>query len=279
MPDNQIFEMKIGLPQRTDPNLQPQIDQVTRKLYADAAPTTVKIEADIFKLGTGFFVNESGLIATDAHVVQGATKFDVSTSAGEKFSAHLVAEDDINDLALLQIDEKTPAKSKAATFGNSSVSPDAPLWGLGHADGDDHLYIAPGYYQKMDTMRDIVALQPDNDPDKLNAKLSKLTPLERQDADEFLRRQLLNGRMNVVGGDSGGPVMDKNGKVIGVIDYSDGKSNSDFTPIEKLIDLMKNKAPKFNFVSKEQPDGDWILTDISRTDGAMREPFVDNFNK
>ena len=58
--------------------------------------------------GSGFFVSKSGLIATNAHVVDGAKKVEiyVTTDNGNiTYNAKLRLIDNINDVALLQIDD------------------------------------------------------------------------------------------------------------------------------------------------------------------------------
>ena len=103
-----------------------------------------------------------------------------------------------------------------------------------------------------------------------------MTPAELADAKADLARELFNARINVLGGDSGGPILDQQGRVVGINDFSDDKSDSDFTPVEKLIALMNETKPKFNFVHKPDKDGNLILTDITRRDGTVRPPFQDN---
>jgi S1-C subfamily serine protease/antitoxin component YwqK of YwqJK toxin-antitoxin module len=58
--------------------------------------------------GTGFFVTISGLITTNYHVVDGATSIGVSVLVGNEyreFKARVFKTDPINDLALLKIDD------------------------------------------------------------------------------------------------------------------------------------------------------------------------------
>ncbi|MFX7705336.1 hypothetical protein ABTJ74_20070, partial [Acinetobacter baumannii] len=61
MPDS-IHELKIGLPINKDAAQQPHVDKATRKLYADASPSIVKIDIDNGS-GSGFFINNKGQIA------------------------------------------------------------------------------------------------------------------------------------------------------------------------------------------------------------------------
>jgi hypothetical protein len=156
------------------------------------------------------------------------------------------------------------------------LKPDQSVWAFGHPEGWEPLYVAPGYFRKAETGQDV--LNAENDKVQAHAKtvLALLTPKEREEAYAELKKPMLNARVNIQHGSSGGPLLDAQGNVVGINDLSNLQSNSDFTPVETLIALMNEKTPKFNFTHKTI-DGVPTLTDISRTaSGDYRSPFVDN---
>ncbi|MFH0912062.1 MAG: trypsin-like peptidase domain-containing protein [Patescibacteria group bacterium] len=53
--------------------------------------------------GTGFVIKSNGLIATNRHVVSTQADYTVLTSDGKSYSAEVVAEDSLNDLAIVRI--------------------------------------------------------------------------------------------------------------------------------------------------------------------------------
>jgi Do/DeqQ family serine protease len=57
-------------------------------------------------LGSGVIIDAAGSIATNRHVVEGATEIKVVTSDGREFSAEKVLADDKSDLAILRIETK-----------------------------------------------------------------------------------------------------------------------------------------------------------------------------
>ncbi len=73
-------------------------------------------EVDPTAEGSGIIISEDGYIATNAHVVDGATSLKVLTSDGTSYEATLVGSDEVSDLAVLKIDA---AGLTAAEFGSA----------------------------------------------------------------------------------------------------------------------------------------------------------------
>jgi serine protease Do len=68
-------------------------------------------------LGSGFVISPDGLIVTNNHVIAGADSIVVQLTDGSKFAARIVGTDDKTDLAVLRIDAGHPLKS--VEFGDS----------------------------------------------------------------------------------------------------------------------------------------------------------------
>ena len=69
-------------------------------------------------LGSGFVLDKAGHVVTNYHVVRGANTIQVSFSNNERFKAKLVGVDPSTDIAALQVDVKARAL-KALPLGNS----------------------------------------------------------------------------------------------------------------------------------------------------------------
>jgi serine protease Do len=67
--------------------------------------------------GSGWIIDESGLIVTNNHVVEGAGSINVTLDDGRNFSAELVRTDTVSDLAVIKINAPD---LKAAKVGDSS---------------------------------------------------------------------------------------------------------------------------------------------------------------
>ncbi|MDO4459602.1 MAG: trypsin-like peptidase domain-containing protein [Clostridia bacterium] len=66
--------------------------------------------------GSGIIISSDGYIATNAHVVEGATSLKVVTSDGDVYEAELVGSDEVTDLAVIKIDAQD---LPAAEFGSA----------------------------------------------------------------------------------------------------------------------------------------------------------------
>ena len=73
-----------------------------------------------YSSGSGFIISEDGYIVTNSHVIDNSDGISISMQDGKKIEAILIGSDEKTDIALLKIDVKE--KLKFAKFGNSSKS-------------------------------------------------------------------------------------------------------------------------------------------------------------
>jgi S1-C subfamily serine protease len=111
---NEIYRRSApGVVQVTSTSVvAPQVDPFDP--FATPTPETQQL------LGSGFVVDKAGHIVTNYHVVQGAQKVDVSFSNNESLTAHIVGVDPSTDIAVLRV----TARSRALTplpLGNSDT--------------------------------------------------------------------------------------------------------------------------------------------------------------
>ena len=71
----------------------------------------------VTSLGSGFIIDPSGLIVTNNHVIEDADQISVTLNDGTILPAKLIGRDEKTDLALLRVKPKSPLPS--AHFGNS----------------------------------------------------------------------------------------------------------------------------------------------------------------
>jgi len=96
---------------------QQALDAYSRAImavYDSASPAVVAVlarhgrDAARGGVGSGFVFTPDGLILTNSHVVHDARELSVQVSQGATLSAHLIGDDPHTDLALLKVDPRTP---------------------------------------------------------------------------------------------------------------------------------------------------------------------------
>ncbi|MBX9685637.1 MAG: trypsin-like peptidase domain-containing protein, partial [Candidatus Obscuribacterales bacterium] len=250
----EIPVLKLGM-DIADPNEpQPQIDDLTRKLYEDCLPKTVQITTDK-GLGSGFFMDKDGRIGTAAHVILGSREQFAVASDGTRWKLQIEKIDDVNDAAILKAVAFKSGSRPVAEIGKSSdLKPDQPIFPIGHPGGLRPAYISPGYFRKSTTEQELFESQDPQAKDAIKDALTNLTPRELPDVQAALSRDLLHGAVHIRPGDSGGPMFDANGRVLGINDMitlpKDGSnipSDGFFVPAEKIKALYDSQDSKFDF--------------------------------
>lgn len=162
-------------------NLQNQFDLRTRVLEEVPQGT-----------GSGFLWDRSGHIVTNFHVVQGASRIAVTLIDGQTYEAKRVGEEPLKDLAVLKIDlldtnvtplGETLADSSQVMAGQKSIA-------IGNPFGLDHTL----------TVGSISAL---------GRSMASIVP-------NVTIRDMLQTDAAINPGNSGGPLLDSNGRLIGM---------------------------------------------------------------
>jgi putative serine protease PepD len=148
-------------------------------------PQTEKVQS----LGSGFVIDRQGDIVTNDHVVAGASGIRVGFGGGSTFPAKVVGADPSSDLAVVRVDASASALHPMAFASSSAVQPGDPVYAIGNPFGLDRTMTA-GIVSA--TGRDIQA------PNGLTIPNSIQTdaPINH--------------------GNSGGPLLDAAGRVVGV---------------------------------------------------------------
>src|SRR5262245_20185093 len=191
----------------------PQSGQTINGIYRAAAPgvvqvsttTTVTQQVDPFggffgfpdqqaqqiehALGSGFVIDKAGHIVTNYHVVAGATAVSVSFSDNESMRARIVGRDPSTDIAVLQVAAKSRALTPL-TFANSDrIQVGDPVVAIGNPFGLD----------RSVTAGIVSALQ---------------RPITAPNG--FTIDHVIQTDAALNHGNSGGPLLDAHGQVVGV---------------------------------------------------------------
>ncbi len=175
-------------------------------------------ETPVRGIGTGFFIRPDGLIATNGHVIEGATDITVQVGDDERvYRATLVGRDDPTDLALLKIDGQKPF----------------PVLPLGESErlevGEWVVAIGNPFGLSRSVTTGIVSFKGRRD----------VNPSGRPGYYDFIQTDAA-----INPGNSGGPLLDAHGAVIGInaaVNPS-GQGIGFAIPIEQLRDVAPQLA-------------------------------------
>ena len=144
--------------------------------------------------GTGIVLTSGGEVLTNYHVVEGATSIKVTiASTGKTYTAFVVGHAQTGDIALLQLEGASHLTT--ATIDDDTVATGDEVTAVGNAGGSNSLTAADGTVTSLSS--------------------TITTESESGVAGESLKA-LIETSADVVPGDSGGPLLDSQGEVIGI---------------------------------------------------------------
>lgn len=154
--------------------------------------------------GSGFVMTEDGYIVTNHHVISGATSITVSFVDGTKMNAKLIGSDANNDVALLKVEAKglqpvTIGSSSSLRVGDQVVA-------IGNALGELSFSLTAGYVSGMD--RDVTT-----DGTVIN---------------------MIQTDVAINSGNSGGPLFNAKGEVVGITSAKYSGTTSSGASIEGI---------------------------------------------
>ena len=86
----------------------PEMRRFMERFFGDAYPQMPRGPLDSRSLGSGFIVDEGGLVVTNYHVIKGADEIEVILDNGETLPAVVRGVDRRTDLALLEVETESP---------------------------------------------------------------------------------------------------------------------------------------------------------------------------
>jgi S1-C subfamily serine protease len=171
------------------------------KVYQDAAPGVVQVTSNVVSedpffgeqraqsLGSGFVFDKDGHIITNYHVIQGADEVYVNFSGEDRIKARIVGADPSTDIALLKIDAHRRALTPLRLGNSDSISVGDAVVAIGNPFGLD----------RTATAGIVSALQ-----------------RQIQAPSGFTIDKVIQTDAAINKGNSGGPLLNAGGRVIGV---------------------------------------------------------------
>lgn len=159
-------------------------NNLIRKISSDNLPANKQINPGNFG-GTGFAVSTNGYIATNLHVIKDADSVYIQNSEGESFKVKVILKDPEYDIAILKIDDKHFKNLSALPYtikkNSTGVGENVYTWGYPKDDavlGEGYVSSKSGFIGDTTQYQVAIPLNP---------------------------------------GNSGGPLLDNNGNLVGII--------------------------------------------------------------
>lgn len=227
------------------------------RLVKDVMPAVVNISGTSSgfggsgeSLGTGFIIDSSGIVVTNNHVIERADTIAITLDDGREFTASRLGTDPETDLAVLKIDQE--GRYPAVRFGNSD---------------------------RIDVGDWVVAI---GQPFGLGGSVSAgIVSAKSRDIDSGLYDDFIQTDAAINRGNSGGPLFDMNGRVVGVntIIYSQTggsvgigfaiPSNLASRIVDQLVEFGETQRGYLGVVPADITDEDRARLSLPNKEGAL----------
>jgi S1-C subfamily serine protease len=201
-------------------------------------PTSETVQS----LGSGFVIDRRGDIVTNDHVVSGATQLRVGFGGGASYSAHVVGADASTDLAVIRLDTAPAGLHPLAFDDSSGIRPGDPVYAIGNPFGLDRTMTA-GIVSA--TGRDIQAPNGLTIPDSIQTD----APINH--------------------GNSGGPLLDATGHVVGVTSQIQGGTVDANVGVGFAIPSDTAKAVARQLIAHGRATHPWIGLGLATLDPTI----------
>lgn len=197
--------------------------------------------------GSGFVVSTDGYIITNYHVIDGVEDITVSFADGSTYDAVVVGGEEENDIAVLKIEAEGLT---AVVLGDSdALSVGEPVVAIGNPLGELTFSLTVGY---------------------VSAKDRNVT------VDDGTIMNMIQTDVAINSGNSGGPLFDQYGQVVGIVSAKYSGSSSSSTTIEGIgfaipfadVDNMVTDIIEYGYVTGK-PNVGVLMNDVDST-ASMR---------
>ena len=176
-------------------NLENSVIQITSTVTETRSNIIINgnpLEQQSSRLGSGFVYDNEGHIITNNHVISGVTDVDVTLSNGDTFNAKVTGKDEFNDIAVLQITDD---------YSNDPISP-IPFADSSQVKVGDQVIAIGNPFGLSNTMTTGI--------------VSQIGRLLSNQESGFSIPNIIQTDAAINRGNSGGPLLDNSGNLIGM---------------------------------------------------------------
>lgn len=192
--------------------------QQDKRINHIANATKLPSDKSITGIGTAFMMDTKGLLVTNAHVVRNAKGVIVTNHDGAEYAAQIISVDATRDIAFLSIEDKDFKAPKSIPYGFRKQGADIaePIFTLGYPD--NKFVYGEGYLSALTG----------HDGDTLNCQIA----------------------VAANPGNSGGPVFNRHGEIIGMLSTREIQSEGvvyaiQSKYIQQSLSRLKETDPSF----------------------------------
>lgn len=208
----------------TKPGNEDLADVVARIKSSIVLLKLMDSEGETLGLGTGFIINKQGHVVTNYHVIRGGmrARATYSNALGSEVKA-VLAVDEARDLAIVQLEFPPEGVVPLELYPDAQLREGTKVIAIGHPRGLDYS-VTDGIVSALRTTGEL----PEDARDFLNAPLDQ---------------KWIQTTAAISGGNSGGPLMLPDGRVVGINTWTAGGENLGFAGhVRYIVDLRAKIA-------------------------------------
>lgn len=211
---------------------QNQISDLKNELKKSKIPTTAEVKG----WGSSFLIDANGFLLTNAHVLEGATSAIVYNEKGEEFNAAIAYKNTTTDLAILKIDDAEFLMNKKLPYSIKKTIADL---------GEEVYTIGFPNFPRTDVVYNV----------------GYLSSIKGYNGDSVTYQI----QMNANRGNSGGPIFNKKGEIVGVLSTKLSKADGvSFAIKSKQIFSLLDEFKKQDSLINIKPVSSNMLNGIDR---------------
>ncbi len=197
-------------------------DKIYRRVDPAVFCITLEKENGDQMAGTGFFINDKGLAVTNYHVIENCIKGEIKLNNGETYAVtKIVGCDEKRDIAIIQVDIK---HNKKVTLGNSNrVKVGETVYAIGYPQsfvlGNDNSTLTQGIISKTSYT--------------------------------YEENNYIQTTVNITHGNSGGVLLNEQGKVIGITTSMLTDGSIDYMNLAIPVNALKDVKHNLNYTLEE----------------------------